>query len=117
MEQSFTNDNMRSGNNKTIEICMNDVVLEDKYEEIKTQVSKQKQVVIQKDDNEKIMKGNLKKLHVRKKSWKPHGKTYFCLSFHCVNDNVKVDLENTQIMHLCCILCYRNLVIGINPRI
>jgi hypothetical protein len=37
-----------------------------------------------------------------------------CWSFHCVNDNAKVDLENTQIM--CCILCHQKLVIGINPR-
>lgn len=33
--------------------------------------------------------------------------------FFCVNDNAKVDLENTQIM--CCIFCYQNHVIGINP--
>jgi hypothetical protein len=64
MEQSFANDNMISGNNEAIEICMNDVLLEDKYEEIKTQMSKQKPVVIQKNDSEEIMKGNLKKLHV-----------------------------------------------------
>jgi len=68
MEQSFANDNMISGNNETTEICMNDTVLEDKYEEIKTQMSKQKQVVIQKNDSEEIMKGNLKKLHVQRKS-------------------------------------------------
>jgi hypothetical protein len=32
MEQSFENENMISGNNETIEICMN-VVLEDEFEE------------------------------------------------------------------------------------
>ncbi len=32
-----------------------------------------------------------------------------------MNDNAKVDLINTQIMH--CVLCYQNRVIGINPRI
>jgi hypothetical protein len=53
MEQSFANDNMINGNNKTIEIFMNDVVLEDKYGEIKTQVSKQKQVVSQRNNNER----------------------------------------------------------------
>jgi hypothetical protein len=31
-----------------------------------------------------------------------------------VNDN-EVDLKNTQIM--CCIFCYQNPIIGINPRI
>jgi hypothetical protein len=35
-------------------------------------------------------------------------------SFYCVDENVKVDLINTQIM--CCILYYKKLVIGINPR-
>jgi hypothetical protein len=33
MEQSSTNENVISGNNERIEICMNDVVLEDKFEE------------------------------------------------------------------------------------
>jgi len=33
MEQSFANENMISGNNETIEICMNDVVLEGRFEE------------------------------------------------------------------------------------
>jgi hypothetical protein len=32
MEQSSANENVISGNNETIEICMNDVVLEDKFE-------------------------------------------------------------------------------------
>ncbi len=29
MEQSFTNENVVSGNNETIEICMNDGIMED----------------------------------------------------------------------------------------
>jgi hypothetical protein len=33
MEQSFANENVINGNNETIEICMNDVVLEDNSEE------------------------------------------------------------------------------------
>jgi phage terminase large subunit-like protein len=33
MEQSSTNENVISGNNETIEICMNNVILEDKSEE------------------------------------------------------------------------------------
>jgi hypothetical protein len=33
MEQYFANENMINGNNETIEICMNDVVLEDGSEE------------------------------------------------------------------------------------
>jgi len=60
------------------------------------------------------MKGKLKKFHVKKKNYKPQGITSLCWRFYCVNDN-EVDLENTQIM--CCILCYQNLIIGINPRI
>jgi hypothetical protein len=59
------------------------------------------------------MKENLKILHVQRKIWKPNGKT-LSWSFYCVNDNLDIDLVNPQIM--CCILCYQNLVIGINPR-
>jgi hypothetical protein len=33
MEQSFANENVINGNNETIEICLNDVVLENRYEE------------------------------------------------------------------------------------
>ncbi len=33
MEQSSTNENVISGNNETIEICMNDVVLGDRPKE------------------------------------------------------------------------------------
>jgi len=33
MEQSSANENMISGNNETIEICMHDVVLEGRFEE------------------------------------------------------------------------------------
>jgi hypothetical protein len=33
MEQSFVNENVMNRNNETIEICMNDVVLEDSFEE------------------------------------------------------------------------------------
>jgi hypothetical protein len=53
-----------SGNNKTIEICMNDVVLEDKSEEnpnVQTETSRNS-----KNGNEEIMKENLKKLRAHK---------------------------------------------------
>ncbi len=33
MEQSSANENMISGNNETIEICMNHVLMEDRFEE------------------------------------------------------------------------------------
>ncbi len=33
MEQSFANENIINGNNDTIEICMNDVILKEKLEE------------------------------------------------------------------------------------
>ncbi len=39
---------------------------------------------------------------------------FLCWNFYCVNDNEKIDLENTQIMH--CILCYQELVIKINSK-
>jgi hypothetical protein len=66
MEQFSTNENMISGNNETIEICINNVILEDLFEEnpnVQTETSRNL-----KNDNEKIMKGNLKKLFVQRKS-------------------------------------------------
>jgi hypothetical protein len=89
MEQYFAYENMISSNNKLIEICMNDVVLENKSKE-------NPNVQIETSNNpktysEKIMKGNLKKLLVQRKSWKPHGRTSLCWSFYFVNDNAKVD--------------------------
>jgi hypothetical protein len=38
-----------------------------------------------------------------KEKAKNHMENYLCASFYCVNDNAKVDFENTQIMR--CILC------------
>ncbi len=46
MEYSFTNENRINGNNETIEMFTNDVILEEKYEEMK--MCKQKQVGIHK---------------------------------------------------------------------
>jgi hypothetical protein len=65
MEQSFANENMISGNNETIKIYMNDVVLEDGSEgnpSVQTETSRNLE-----NGNEKIMKENLKKLHARRK--------------------------------------------------
>jgi hypothetical protein len=65
-----------------------------------------------------VVKNNerkLEKIACSKKIWKPHGRTFLCWIFYCVNENGEVDLVNTQIM--CCILCYQNLVIEINPII
>ncbi len=65
MEQSSTNENVISGNNETIETCMNDVVLEDRFEEnpsVQTEAS-----MNPKHGSEEILKENLKKLHVQRK--------------------------------------------------
>jgi hypothetical protein len=54
-----------SGNNETIEICMNDVVLENRFKKnpsVQIETSRNP-----KNDNEKIMKENLKKLHAQRK--------------------------------------------------
>jgi hypothetical protein len=64
MEQFSTNDNVISGNNETIEICMN-VILEDGSEEnpsVQIETSKSP-----KNGSEEIMKENLEKLHVKGK--------------------------------------------------
>jgi hypothetical protein len=63
MEQSFANENMISGNDEAIEICMNDVVLENGYKENPSvQIETNKNP---KNGSEEIMKGNLKKLHAK----------------------------------------------------
>jgi len=96
------------GNNETIEISMTDGIIE---ENVSVQIKTSQNLENEKKEEIKI---NLKKLHAQKKSWQPHGSTYLCWSFYCVNDNIKIDLDNTQIM--CCILCYQELVIGINSK-
>jgi hypothetical protein len=76
MEQFSTNENVISGNNETIEIFMNDIVLEDRSKEnpsIQIETSGNP-----KHGNEEIMKANLKNLHVQTKIWKPHDKTSLC---------------------------------------
>jgi hypothetical protein len=103
---------MISGNNETIEICINDVVSKDMSEE-NPNVQIETNTTLE-NGTKKIMKGNLKKLHVQKKNWKPHGRTSLCWIFYCVNDNAKIDLANKQIMR--CIFYYQNLKIGINPK-
>jgi hypothetical protein len=63
MEQSFPNENLISGNNETIEICMNDLVLEDGPEENPNdQIETNRNP---KNGSEKIMKENLKTLHAQ----------------------------------------------------
>ncbi len=56
---------MISGNNETIGICMNDVILEDKSEEnsnVQIETSRNLE-----NCSEKIMKESLKKLHAQRK--------------------------------------------------
>jgi hypothetical protein len=65
MEQSSANENVMSGNNETIEICMNDIILENRSKEnpsVQIETSRNP-----KNGNEKIMKENLKKLHAQRK--------------------------------------------------
>jgi hypothetical protein len=74
MEQSSANDNVMSGNNETIEICMNDLFLENKSKEspsVQIETSR-----TPKNGSEKTIKENLKKIHVQRKIWKAHGKIF-----------------------------------------
>ncbi len=97
------------GNNETIEIFMNDEIMEENVSvQIETNMNLE-------NEREEEMKIKLKKLHAQKKSWQPHGILSFCWSFYCVNDNIEIDFENTQTMH--CILCYQKHVIRINSKI
>ncbi len=94
MEQSFANENVISGNNETIEMCMNDVVLEDVFEEnpnVQTKISRNP-----KNGSKKIMKENLKKLHGQRKIWKPYGITSLRWIFYCVNDNANTLLSKSN---------------------
>ncbi len=59
------------------------------------------------------MKINFKKLHAQRKNQKPHERLSLCWSFYCVNDNAKVDLENTQV----CILSLLLEHVILNPRL
>jgi hypothetical protein len=79
MEQSPANENMISGNNETIEICMNDVFFEAGYE---VNPSFQTETSGNLDKNiEELLKENFKNLHVQRKIWKPHGRTSLCWKF------------------------------------
>ncbi len=66
MEQSSTNENVINGNNEKIEICINDVVLEDKFEEntsVQTETSRNKKKWQWKNNE-----GNLEKFACSKKN-------------------------------------------------
>jgi hypothetical protein len=56
---------MINGNNETIEICLNDVVLEDGFKENPNDQTKTNRNP--KNGNEEITKGNVKKLHAQRK--------------------------------------------------
>jgi len=94
MEQSSANENVVIGNNETIETCMNDEIMEENVS-VKIKTSRNPE-----NEKKEQMKINLQNLHAQKKSWKPHGRLSLCWSFYYVNDNVEIDLENTQIMHV-----------------
>jgi hypothetical protein len=66
MEQSFANENVINGNNEIIEICMNEVVLENGFEENpRVQIETNRNP---KNGSEKIMKENLEKCMLKGKS-------------------------------------------------
>ncbi len=112
MDQSSIDESRISPNNGTIEISMNDIIMEAQFEEnisVQTKGSKN-----QKKEIKEIMKMNLKKLHVQRKFWKPHRRTFLCWGCYCVNNNVVIDFENAQIMH--CILCHKKSIIITNPK-
>jgi hypothetical protein len=108
MEHSSVDENVILGNNETIEIYVDDEIVE---ENVSVQIEKNRNP---KNEREVQVKINLKKLHAPRKSWQPHGSLSFCWNFYYVNDDAKIDLENTQIMH--CILCYQKHVIRINLK-
>jgi hypothetical protein len=62
MVQSSTNESMKIGNNETLQICINDVVLEEMSKENPNVQPKISNYL--KNGGDEIMKGKLKKLHV-----------------------------------------------------
>ncbi len=77
MVQSFENENMTSEN--TCEAFMNDVMEEHEINpSLQTESSQNLQ------NEKKTMKKNIKKLHVQRTMWKPHGIICLrCVSFWC----------------------------------
>jgi Pyruvate/2-oxoacid:ferredoxin oxidoreductase gamma subunit len=72
MEQFFLDENKISLNNETIEICMNDTIMEEDFEEnLNVQIENPTMVnegsKNEEKESEQVMKINLKKLHVQKK--------------------------------------------------
>jgi hypothetical protein len=68
MEQLSIDENVVMVNNETIEISMNDEIMEENVS-VQTKTSKNP-----KNEREKDMKINLKKLHAQRKSWQSHGR-------------------------------------------
>jgi hypothetical protein len=111
MDQSSIDENRINPNNETFEISMNDIIMEQFEENASVQTKGSKN---QKKETKEVMKINLKKLHVQRKFWKPHRRTFLCWGFYYVNNNVAIDFENAQI--ICCILCHKKSIIITNPK-
>jgi hypothetical protein len=69
------------GNNETIEISMNDEIMEERKS---VQIETNKNL---ENEKEEKMKKNILKLYAQRKSWQSHGRLYLCWIFYCVNDN------------------------------
>jgi hypothetical protein len=83
IDQSSIYENRINPNNETFEISMNDMILEEKFEEnasVQTKGSKN-----QNKETKEVMKINLKKLHVQRKFWKPLRRTFLCWGFYYSN--------------------------------
>jgi hypothetical protein len=93
------------GNNEIIEICMNDEIME---KNVSVQIKTSKNP---KNEKEEEMKINLKKLH-HKEKFNNYMEDYLYVGFFIVS--MIIQILNIQIM--CCILCYQELVIGINSK-
>jgi ribosomal protein L21 len=78
-----TDENRTSPNNERIEICMNDVIMEEEVEKnLNVQIGnpsvENKRNKNEEKETEEVIKINLKKLHVQKKSSKHHGNLFLC---------------------------------------
>jgi len=64
--------------------------------------------------NLEMNENNLKKLHAQKVFWKRNRKIALCWAFYYVNDNKKISVTTSPIMH--CILCHKNPILNVNPK-
>jgi hypothetical protein len=50
------------------------------------------------ENEEKLMKKSLQKLHVQRKHWRGHIINFLCWAFYCVNHGKEIEVASHQVM-------------------